>query len=66
MFLLISLGQLQAAAHRLAQKENTVSGALEGMEDTEYGYPNTGAPPVQPGIRPLVDPEAQGEVDPSR
>ncbi|XP_044259089.1 major facilitator superfamily domain-containing protein 6 isoform X2 [Tribolium madens] len=35
------------------------------MESRDFDYPRSGVPQPQPGIRPLVDPEAHGEVDPS-
>lgn len=38
---------------------------MEGMENGDRMYMGQQIP-VQPGIRPMVDPEALGEVDPSR
>ncbi|XP_023311134.1 major facilitator superfamily domain-containing protein 6-A [Anoplophora glabripennis] len=35
------------------------------MESGDFYYPDAGVPKPQPGIRPRVDPEAEGEVDPS-
>ncbi|XP_019875474.1 major facilitator superfamily domain-containing protein 6 isoform X1 [Aethina tumida] len=35
------------------------------MESGDYQYPSAGGTQPQPGVRPMVDPEAQGEVDPS-
>ncbi|RZB40361.1 major facilitator superfamily domain-containing protein 6 [Asbolus verrucosus] len=35
------------------------------MENRDYQYPQVGVPQPQPGVRPMVDPDAQGEVDPS-
>lgn len=34
------------------------------MENGDYDYPE--ARPGPPGVRPMVDPEALGEVDPTR
>nr|XP_023029558.1 major facilitator superfamily domain-containing protein 6 isoform X1 [Leptinotarsa decemlineata] len=36
------------------------------MESQEYHYPDSGQPQrIQPGVRPMVDPDAEGIVDPS-
>lgn len=38
-----------------------------GMEETQYGYEEQQrAPPAGYNIRPMVDPEAEGEVDPEQ
>lgn len=38
-----------------------------GMDEYgNYGQQQQGPPISQPGIRPMVDPEAEGEVDTSR
>ncbi|XP_044738447.1 major facilitator superfamily domain-containing protein 6 isoform X2 [Chrysoperla carnea] len=42
---------------------------MDNFGQPDYGQPDYGQsqiPPVQPGVRPFVDPEAEGEVDPSR
>lgn len=37
-----------------------------GYEDNQLGYDDQQrAPPAQYNIRPMVDPEAEGEVDPN-
>lgn len=36
------------------------------MENADYSYSGPGGlPQPQPGARPMVDPEAHGEVDPT-
>lgn len=38
-----------------------------GYDDNQFGYDDQQqrAPPAQYNIRPMVDPEAEGEVDPN-
>lgn len=37
-----------------------------GFDDSEMGNDQQRAPPAQYNIRPMVDPEAEGEVDPTQ
>lgn len=39
---------------------------MERLNNGDYEYPGPEIPSGQPGIRPMVDPEAAGEVDPTR